>query len=304
MVYSLLKNSNPSAPATVFVAHNRKFAEAGCREMLDRIVSGFPFAKAVYCDAEELLGKHRALFETKRNIWAPIIWAGPLITEVLPAGTHGKVLYLDVDMLVTHDPAPLFDTDLGEKFVGAAVVEGERSRFRDMEALEWPKEAGHYYNNGTLLLDIDRYRERGHAEKILKWYAKYRDVAVRADQDSQNAVFGAELMRLPVKWNFNDALLYRSFLRRPFARTIRTHPRREVLEAIAEPGIIHYVNRKPWKFSHRPTRKAYHLRMKELGVFDSALDGRSLGEKLQLAIYRALHGAIRTFAKALLALSR
>lgn len=304
VIYSLLKHSH-AVPTVVYVAHNQAFADRGCRERLDRVVGKFPFASVTYCNADSLLSKHRAVFESSLNKWSPIIWAGPLVTDVIPADVRGKLLYLDVDMLVNEDLGPLFDIDLRSgNHIGAAVIEGERARFSDMEALEWPKEAGHYYNNGVLLLDLDRYREQRITEKIVAWYAKYRDKSIRTDQDSQNAVFGSELTRLPVKWNFNDALLYRSFLRHPFARTIRTHPRREVLEAIAEPGIVHYVNRKPWKFSHRPTRRTYHLRMKELGVFDPALDGRTFGEKLELAAYGALHGAVKALARALLALSR
>ena len=301
MVYSLLKNSDPGVPAVVYIAHNQGFADSGCCEKLNEIVHRFPFAKAQYCNAEALLEKHRALFETERNKWAPIIWAGPLITEVLPPDVRGNILYLDVDMLVVRDPAPLFDIDLaGRGLVGAAVIEGERSRFKDMEALEWPETAGHYYNNGTLLLDLDRYREKNLSEKILQWYSKYRDVSIRTDQDSQNAVFGADLTKIPVAWNFNDSLLYREFLRRPFAKTLRTHPRREVLEAIVNPGIVHYINRKPWCFSHRPTHELYHRHMKELGFYTPELGGTGFRQKFQLFIYRRLHSAIRVWADLML----
>ena len=300
VVYSLLRHSQ-AVPTAVYVAHNQAFADRGCRERLDRVVKKFPFASVIYCNADALLSKHRAVFESKLNLWSPIIWAGPLVTDVIPGDVRGKLLYLDVDMLVNADLGPLFDIDLrSSELIGAAVIEGERARFSDMEALEWPKEAGHYYNNGVLLLDLDRYREQRITEKIVAWYAKYRDRSIRTDQDSQNAVFGAQTTPIPAKWNFNDALLYKAFLMHPFARKIRTHPRREVLEAITRPCIIHYINRKPWEFSHRPTRALYHQCMRELGLFKPGLDGSGLRQKAELAFYRLFHAAIRALAKAML----
>lgn len=302
VIYSLLKHSLP-VTTVIYIAHNQKFTDGDCRTRLNRIVERFPFASVVYCNAENLLTNYHAVFETPLNQWSPIIWAGPLVTDVIPGDVRGKLLYLDVDMLINADLGPLFDIDLQtNNLISAAVIEGERARFSDMEALEWPKEAGHYYNNGVLLLDLDRYREQRITEKIIAWYAKYRDKSIRTDQDAQNAVFGAQTTPIPVKWNFNDALLYKAFLGHPFARKIRAHPRREVLEAIARPCIIHYINRKPWEFSHRPTRALYHQCMRELGLFKSDLNGIGLLQKAELAFYNAYNGLIRFYARLLLGL--
>ena len=90
----------------------------------------------------------------------------------------------------------------------------------------------------------------------------------------------------------------------PFRKTLRGNSVKAVLEAVDDPFIIHYVNRhkKPWNFSHRPERLVYHQNMKELGLFDEALNGRNLREKLTLAFHDTYNGIQRRCARALLKL--
>ena len=299
VVHSLLKNADPSHPIEIYVVHERTFVDRGCREELTRTIAPFPFARAVFCNAEELLAKYETTFASELNLWSPIIWAGPLISEAVPPEVGGRIVYLDVDMLVLKDLAPLFEMDLGGH-VAAAVIEGERRRFQNLIACEWPPAAENYYNNGTMVIDLDLYRKNRIADRIVQWYGKYKDVAIRTDQDAQNAVFGALTLPIHPRWNYNDGWLSRITRVTPFTKRLRGQPKRDVLEAILDPGIVHYINRKPWLFGHRPERKAYHRYMKELGFFDKSLDGDTAVRRLELLFYDFYNGLLRAYARLLL----
>lgn len=302
VIYSLLRNADPLHRLSIYVAHERTFLEQNCRQTVTDLVSRFPFADVVFCDQTGLLGKYGDVFASELNLWAPIIWAGPLISDAVPPDVGGRIVYLDVDMLVLKDLGPLFNMDLGGA-VAAAVIEGERRRFQNLIRCEWPEEAGNYYNNGTMVIDLDRYRAERIPERIVAWYAKYKDVAIRTDQDAQNAVFGARVTPIHPRWNYNDGWLSRITRATPFTKTLRAQPKRDVLEAILDPGVVHYINRKPWEFCHRPERKSYHRYMKELGFFDPALDGRTVRERLELRFYDLYNGLLRAYARLLLAFS-
>lgn len=299
VIYSLLRNADPTHRLTIYIAHEKSFIEKNCRQAITDLVSHFPFANIVFCDQTDLLKKYGDVFASELNLWAPIIWAGPLISDAVPPDVGGRIVYLDVDMLVLKDLGPLFDMDLGDA-VAAAVTEGERRRFQNLIRCEWPKEAGNYYNNGTMVIDLDRYRAERIPERIVTWYAKYKDVAIRTDQDAQNAVFGARITPIHPRWNYNDGWLSRITRVTPFTRTLRAQPTRNVLEAILDPGVVHYINRKPWEFCHRPERKAYHRYMRDLGFFNPALEGRTARERLELLLYDLYNGLLRAYARFLL----
>ena len=300
MVFSILKNANPERELHIHVAHDQSFADKGCCEAISSLCARYPFAKAHFHNVDELVQRHQSVLSSRFKTGSYIFWAGPLLSEVLPKDITGKIIYLDVDMLVLTRLDELADLDLGHENVAAAVIESVRADSAYLEACEWPTAAGDYYNNGTMVIDLDRYRQQRICERIVDWYAKYGDAALCKDQDSQNAVFGDRIVPIPPKWNYNDGWLVRIARSSPFSKTIRAQPKAAVLEAINSPCIIHYIaSRKPWAYTHRPTRRIYHRYMKELGVYDPALDGTTLRQKLELAFYDASNGLLAAYARLL-----
>ena len=91
----------------------------------------------------------------------------------------------------------------------------------------------------------------------------------------------------------------------PFTKTIRAQPKTAVLEAINHPCIIHYIARKkPWTYTHRPARRIYHSYMKELGVYNPALSGTTIWQKLELALCDAYNDLLAAYARLLWAIFR
>lgn len=306
-LYSLLKNSRSDEPLKVFIACDGEFTEAGCRERLQRIASGFPFAELVFIDFGPLLDLHAELFRSDHNQWSPLLWAFPLCTEILPEDVHGNLVYLDIDMLIREDLEPLYGLPLAaEGYLAAAVNESRRETRPHMVESGWPEAAGYGFNNATLVIDVDAYRRDGIPAKILEWYAKYKDVSIAVDQDAENIVFGDRTKRLPIRWNYSDGWLERILKCRPWQKEWRVHPRKEVLEAIFNPAIIHYVGgRKPTKRTHRPERKVHRAMMRELGLMKGRLpEGQGLPEMLEGAFFDCYHALLRIYARFLLFLFR
>ena len=300
MTYSLLKSADPSRELTVYVAHSTAFAREGCREELLRLAGRYPFAKVVFVDAEEKLGKFASVISSDLNVWSPVMWSGSLITEVLPGDATGNVVYLDVDMMVRHDLEYLYSLDLESGgYLLAAVSEAPHSFFPALQKIGWGPECGDYFNYGTMVVNTDAWRRENVPAKMLDWYSKHPDTFL-LNQDTSNVVCGARTLRIPPKWNYFDAWLQRSIRMNPFAEKWRVYPKRDFLEAMHDPCIVHYVGReKPWNFTRRPERIKYHEAMRELGLYDARLEGATFAERAKLAFFNSYHAMLRRYVEAL-----
>ena len=295
-VYSLLKANRPSCPISVFVAHDSSFADAGCDERIRQIVGRFPFATVEFLDYTPCARKYGPVF-------APVLWAFPLCDKLLPPSVTGNILYLDIDMLVRHDLGELFDLDLKRRgLMAAAVSESHRADRPDLVAAGWPESAGDTFNNATTVLDLDRFRAERASDRMIDWY-RLNHKAVRCqDQDAQNVVYGAQTLRLPPKWNYTDGWLDRIPKMNPLAREWRVFSPHEMLEAIVDPCVIHYIGpRKPTSWTHRSERQAFRQALAELGLLEGGrLPGETLPRRIVGAAFDAYHAALKLYARLLL----
>ena len=92
-----------------------------------------------------------------------VTYAYCFLADLLP--DIRRILYLDCDTLVNASLAPLYNTVLeGEHFVGEAP-DALRREYKKVIAL--PDEAI-YYNSGCVLMDLERWRQHGASEILLK----------------------------------------------------------------------------------------------------------------------------------------
>ena len=295
-VHSLLGANRPSCPITVFVAHDRSFVDADCDRRIREIVDRFPFASVRFLDYTPCALRYGPVF-------ASILWAFPLCDKILPDSVTGNILYLDIDMLVRHDLGELFDLDLkGRNLMAAAVSESHRADRPDLVAAGWPEAAGCTFNNATTVLDLDRFRAERTSERMIDWYARHHKTVKCQDQDAQNVAYGARTLRLPPKWNYTDGWLDRIPKMNPWAHEWRVFSPREMLEAIVDPHIIHYIGpRKPTAWTHRSERQAFRRAMAELGLLENGrLPGETLPKRIVGAFFDAYHAVLKLYARLLL----
>ena len=306
-LYSLLKNALSSRPLTIYIACGLGFRDQGFDKKILKIAADYPFAQLVFLDFDPLVIKHAELFNSVHNHWSPLLWAFPLCTELLPDNVHGNLVYLDIDMLIRKDLEELYSLPLSkEGFLAAAVNESRRETRPHLIASGWPEEAGYGFSNATMVIDVDAYRRENIPAQIRAWYEAHKDTSLAVDQDAENAILGTRTKRLPIKWNYPDGWLERLLKCPPWKKEWRVHPRREVLEAIFDPCIIHYVGgRKPTRRTHRPERKAHRKLQRELGLIKGRLpEGLGWRDELEGAIFDIYHALLRLYARGLLFLFR
>jgi len=169
------------------------------------------------------------------------------IPEILPESEE-KVLYLDCDMVIRHDIAPLWNSDLGGKVLGAV----RNLFFVRHDDLDLPPDTD-YFNAGVLLMNLKRWRELDGTAKLIRFIEAHHDHLWAHDQDALNAVFRGEVRELAPVWNFQTSMLWSE----PDGLSLSYPAYRRLL---ADPGIVHYTTpSKPWHFSNtHPYKETYY----------------------------------------------
>jgi lipopolysaccharide biosynthesis glycosyltransferase len=163
------------------------------------------------------------------------MWLRVFLPELL--ADAARVLYLDCDVLVCDDLAPLWATDLGDAYVGAVTNVWEPWAAGHPATLGL--EPGEYFNSGVLLLDLERMRADAISERLLE-HAASGDLRW-PDQDALNVVMRGRRVTLHPRWNAMNSLA--------FPQAAETYGAQAADEAHRAPGLRHFegpdVN-KPW----------------------------------------------------------
>ncbi|TVP75357.1 MAG: glycosyltransferase family 8 protein [Puniceicoccaceae bacterium] len=196
---------------------------------------------------------------------------------------YERVLYCDADVVFLRDWSHLWNLELNEFLVGAAVcpvVQTLGGEGLPLEELGLLPEAA-YYQSGVMVMDIARWRKERISESALEYLARFPQQARYWDQSALNAVLPGKWLEISEEWNM---------------ATFRYH--RLTPEQKTRVGIIHYSGpNKPWNFEAiddecvrfffdqlqgtvwkdwRPSRLKSHLRLLKY-KFDSTL--RKNGKK-------------------------
>ena len=296
-IYSLLKAAEPSHPLTIFLAHDTAFEQRGGTKTVRSVVARFPFASVRFANFDPLLEQHRETLTAPKMKWPLMVWAWCFATELFPDVT-GNLVFIDWDMYVLKDLEDLYGLDLEKDgFITAAVDESRREHRPYLVSAGWSEKAGYAVNTGTQVINTDAYRRERILEKILAWYAKYKDVSLCVEQDAINAVAGERIRRLHIKYNFTvgwcDRIPKCNFLR----KELRVYPTQDVFGAVVDPTILHFIgHKKPWFWNHRAFRNVYRRALEELGLFDERTFGETTLRRLVGVFFDCYHLMIRGYA--------
>jgi lipopolysaccharide biosynthesis glycosyltransferase len=225
MLTSLTERLQPGVEATVYLLHRRLG-----RESLDAL-GGIVDTRVV-----RLSETH--LERLPRNGTLPPEAAAPLLLpEVLPQDLE-KVIFLDADMLVLDDIAPLWTSALGGRAL-AAVVDPAIPFCRSPRGVKNWRERGipdstPYFNAGVLLVDLESWRRRNLTGRAIEYI---RAVGHRVDylhQEALNATAWDDWMPVAARWNV------------PGTAGRWFDPTDD--DAVSSPAIVHFAGRmKPWR---------------------------------------------------------
>jgi lipopolysaccharide biosynthesis glycosyltransferase len=194
-----------------------------------------------------------------------------------------KILYLDADLVVIDDLAPLWETDVANHALAAAPDPYGAWR---KQALGMP-EAATYVNSGVMLLNLARWRRDGLTARLAR-YIESAGPLLFHDQDAVNAVLHDAVRVLGYRWNLQARML------RGAARS-RLSDGRAIAAAARAPAIVHYTSaRKPWLFVMAvPAKLVYREYLKKTDWRDAPPVGRSWTRLLEYAFnHLAYHAGL------------
>ena len=282
-VWSLLKHYGGKEPIRINVFEGFGGHSAESKRKLQAIIDEFnelrrkevekrggpTFYSLRYHNVEKAIEPYADLIMNReKSRWNVFTWT-PIFTPLLLADATGNVAHFDSDMLFNDDVSKILDPDLGDKLI-AAVAEYGKGDPVITDAV-WgkgilPSEAERYFNTGTIVFNAEKCREEKTWEKILDWYRAHYEIADRIEQDAWNALYWKRTKLLPLRWNFHDRLIKSYVKWDSSAKYWQGNPPRECLAAALDPAILHFWGpKKPWKVSHRPYRKLYHVAMRAVG---------------------------------------
>lgn len=182
------------------------------------------------------------------------------------------VVYLDCDMVVLGNLAPLMEIDIS-RYAVAAVEDYDLQRIPEHRQQLRFTASDRYFNSGFMLINLKYWREHNSEKQLLEFSKQERKVFFH-DQDAMNAVFRQSWLRLPPAWNhFN---VFQVKIESMFAN------KKELQQFDKTPNVIHYGGRyfKPWlklplipywwtwrRFKRLSEWKNYKLRKPERPVY-------------------------------------
>lgn len=182
-----------------------------------------------------------------------------MIADLLPV-SEKKVLYLDCDTLVLDSLDEIFDTPLGDSYLGAVADQHRSYRFRDAEltrALFKSSELSQKsfaFNSGVLLINLEKWRKDRFSKTVLDYCHHNRTLIQLPDQDALNVCVGEQWLRLPERWNVQTPTFYRQ------GKSTLGVSQSDYLEIIRNPGIVHFTGEasRPWnRVGDHPYRKLF-----------------------------------------------
>ena len=163
------------------------------------------------------------------------------LPELLPE--LDSVLYLDCDISVREDIAPIFECDLTEVYT--AAVKDCGFLHSDNAERKNNRKKYNYFNSGILLLNLKKMRSDHIREKLHQERKRNRNHRF-VDQDCFNQVFGDKVKYLPLKYNvYYDHIVSQEIPEAELSE-IYGESVREIREALHHPILFHQTP-KPWQ---------------------------------------------------------
>lgn len=159
------------------------------------------------------------------------------LTELLPKDLN-KVLYLDGDIIVRGNLKDLWNTDI-ENYAVGVVPDLHEGSISNYNRLRYSPTLG-YFNSGVLLINLLYWRKNNILNSFLSYVENNHQALKYHDQDILNFIFRNQKLRLPIKYNLQNEMLFKE-------PDISWEYEDELNEAIQNPIILHFTSRlKPW----------------------------------------------------------
>jgi lipopolysaccharide biosynthesis glycosyltransferase len=170
-----------------------------------------------------------------------------LLDKLLPEDIH-RIIYLDGDTIVRGDLNDLWNTEMGEKSIGACM---EPTCSRKRKAYLGLKNIP-YYNAGVLLIDLDNWRKNGTGKEIIDYYRAHDGRLFANDQDAINGSQKEKILSLSITYNYHNTYdIYRYRLLKKNC-DYPVPEKAEVNRIKENPCIVHFLGEeRPWRLGNK-----------------------------------------------------
>lgn len=197
--------------------------------------------------------------------YSPAAFIRIFLPQILPTEI-GRVLYLDIDMIVMDDLKPLFETNLEGKYFACCIDDQEYSTRNfnrlKLEFHRWADKS--YFNTGMMLMNLKIWRELKLADRVLQYMTEHdKEIYHYADQDVLNCLFYENVKIIDSRYN---VLL--NFMTDYTKLDIRREKWGMIESALKNPCIVHlYGWEHPWfKDAGNPYCKIWHYFAEKSGI--------------------------------------
>ena len=169
-----------------------------------------------------------------------------LLAELLPK--VNKIIYLDGDTLILSDLTEMYNLKMNNTivmgFLDSSYELAERFNIKTFK----------YITAGVILINLELMRKENITEKLFKFMKKNTKLLRQEDQTIINIGLHGRIGFLPPKygmWTFKNKkqLLFHNHYRKKNYK-LACYKESELIEAYKNPGIIHYVYQKPYKYKN------------------------------------------------------
>ena len=245
-MHSLIENASRNYDYTLYILHTGISLEMQ-KKTLALQKEG---VRIVFTDVSERLSaitKNLPL----RDYYSKTTYFRLFIPDMFPE--YDKAIYIDSDTVVQGDISELYNTDLGENYLGAcheqAMVQIDNYGTYVEQVVGVPR--NNYFNAGVLLINCSQARERNMLKKFGDKLSEY-DFVVTQDEDYLNLICKDHVLWLDQRWNTE---MYCRF----------DYP-------IEEIKVLHYIMvSKPWHYKDSPGADIFWKYAEQTSVYNELL---------------------------------
>lgn len=247
-IASILKNADSEDMIRIYVIHSGLSQENMDKLAKLKNIRDFDLV------FRELNPEALKKFDLKTNM-LPVSTFLRLFIPELCKDAGDRILYMDVDIVVTGSLKELWNTDLEGNAVG--VVDDFLVTYKDSHTSKvFGRKNMRYFNAGVILFDLKKCEEFNIFERAIDFWVHNKEKIAFCDQDLLNESCYGVAKYLHPKFNKqNIALRYLNGKKYDALKN-----KDEMKEAIEHPVIIHFASvAKPWKFwSNTQWRSEYY----------------------------------------------
>jgi lipopolysaccharide biosynthesis glycosyltransferase len=249
MLHSLLVSAT-DAPVRVHYLHGPDFARTDA-ELLTKMVESNGGAISFTSVPDELCAGLPTEGFTGKATWYRV-----LVPQLLP--NLERVLFLDLDLIITGSLQALWEKDLRGSYVAAVTNVLPHHYAEALAAAGF--DCSTYFNAGVMLMDLERMRQDRCMEAMVDYGVSNADGLVLRDQDALNAVLGQRRLKLAPRWNCMNSFFVYPWSADVFDRTALDAAKRH-------PAIRHFEGpgmSKPWHYlCEQDSRELYALHRRQ-----------------------------------------